>query len=242
MKTVTEKSEKQRNEAAADKACREIRRLIINYEYKPGDRLYETTLAEEMAMSRTPIREALTRLVSCGFLERDPHRRGYRVPSLSVHDMQTAFRLRLVLEKHVVLLAADRMTPEDIDYLYSLNEQEQKRFAEENRTAYADLNEKFHLTLAAKSEDAYALRYIEELLSRTTLYGVFFAAFYLKLIRGTDVNVRRTPAYVEHRAVIDALAAGDARLAAEMAKQHLLDTYAHYSGHPLTLPDSDSPY
>lgn len=231
--TKDEEEDMQRNEGAADKACREIRRLIINYEYKPGDRLYEPTLAESMNMSRTPIREALTRLVSSGFLERDPHRRGYKVPFLTQQDMLTAFRLRLMLEEYAVRLAVTRVTPADIEFLYAINDEEKRLFFEENRTMYSEMNEKFHLTLAEKSGDPYLLRYIEELVSRATLYGVFFAAFYIKALRGNDVNARKSPAYVEHRLVIDALAAGDEEAAGEAVRNHMFSTYTHYTNHAM---------
>lgn len=222
-----------KSEAAVDKAYREIRQLIINYEYKPGDRLYETTLADIMEMSRTPIREALARLLSCGFLERDPNHRGYKVPALSAKDMQTVFRLRLVLDEHIIRLAALRIEPKDIAFLYDLNEKEKKFFREENRAVYADLNEQFHLALTAISEDVYAMRCARELISRTTLYGVFFGGFYTKVLMGRNVNVRLKPAHIEHRAVIDSLAQGDAESACRAIRQHILNTYSHYSGHEL---------
>lgn len=239
MHDAEEKNAMQHNAGSADKACSEIRRLVINYKYRPGDRLYETALAEDMAMSRTPIREALTRLVSCGFLERDPRRRGYRVPSLSSTDMQAVFRLRLLLEGYATRLAARRVTSEDIESLYVLNDQERKFFFEENRTSYSALNEKFHFMMATKSGEPYLARYIEEMLSRATLYGVFFGAFYIKVFRGSDVNSRLKPAYVEHRAVIDALAEGDGDKAVVAIRDHLLATYTHYTGHRLdeVLPD-----
>lgn len=224
----------ERGGVATDVAFREIRRLVINYEYRPGDRLYETTLAETIGMSRTPIREALAMLLANGFLERVPNRRGYRVPALSASDMQTVFRLRLALDEYIIRQACARVTSKDIDFFYDLNTREQQFFHEENRPAYADLNEQFHLSLANLSEDIYAIRYVRELVSRTTLYGVFFAGFYTKILMGKNVNVRRKPAHIEHKAIIDALARGDARAASEGVRLHLLSTYTHYSGHELS--------
>lgn len=223
----------ERSEAAVEKAFHMIRQQVINYEYRPGDRLYETVLTESLGMSRTPIREALARLMSCGFLERDPNRRGYRVPALSAADMQTVFRLRLILDEHIMRVAFLRATPRDIELLRSLNEREQEFFHEENRTAYADLNEQFHLALAAMGDDKYAARCVQELISRTTLYGVFFGGFYTKALTGKNANVRLKPAHVEHRTIIDALAHGDAKAASEGIRQHILSTYKHYSGHEL---------
>ncbi len=224
-----------RQEASVDKAANEIRRLVVNYVYKPGDRLYETILAEELSMSRTPVREALAQMVSCGFLERDENRRGYRIPSLAPQDMAAVFRLRLVLEEHALLLAARRITAADIDALYALNEQEKAIFSTENRSLYAEVNERFHLAIAAKSEDPYTYRYFREVLSRSSLYSFFFAGFYTKAITGENKNVRMAPAHIEHRSVIDALAAKDANAARRLLRAHILVTYAHYAGHDLDL-------
>ena len=66
----------------SDRALDGILRLLIDHEYHPGERLFETVLAERLRISRTPVRTALTRLVTCGFLERCSHRRGYLIPLL----------------------------------------------------------------------------------------------------------------------------------------------------------------
>lgn len=220
----------QRSEVSTDKAYQGIRDLVINYVYKPGDRLYETTLAEQMSMSRTPIREALARLASCGFLERDPSRRGHRIPSLTDKDMKTTFRIRTLLEEHTTGLAAQNITDEDIDYLYLLNKQEKEALEQGNRGLYTELNEKFHLTLAEKSEDPYAYRYVQELVSRTTLYNVFFAGFYTQALTGKNMNVRMPTANAEHKAVIDALAQRKPDLAVSMMRNHMLTSFMHYAG------------
>jgi DNA-binding GntR family transcriptional regulator len=220
----------QRGEASNDKAYQAIRDLVIDYVYKPGDRLYETTLADQMAMSRTPIREALTRLVSTGFLERDSNKRGYRVPSLTDEDMKTTFRIRTLLEEHTTGLAAQRATDETVEFLYLLNKQEKKALEQDDRGLYTEMNEKFHLALAEQSGDPYAYRYVQELVSRTTLYNVFFAGFYTKAMTGKNMNVRTPTANVEHRAIIDAMAERKPDLAASLMRNHMLASFMHYAG------------
>lgn len=228
-----------RNEASTDKAYKAIRDLVINYVYKPGDRLYEPTLAEQMSMSRTPIREALARLTSCGFLERNSSKRGYRIPSLTPEDMRTVFRLRTILEEHTTGLAAQSMTTETIDFLYSLNAKEQEALQKEDRGLYAELNEQFHMTLAENSGDSYACRYILELVSRTTLYNVFFAGFYTKALTGYNMNIRIPAANTEHKAIIDAIAERKPDLAASMMRNHMLTSFMHYAGADLSEFRSD---
>ncbi|MDL2210809.1 GntR family transcriptional regulator [Desulfovibrio sp. OttesenSCG-928-O18] len=222
-------------EASADKACREIRRLIYDYVYKPGDRLYEPTLAAAMSMSRTPIREALARLVSCGFLERDGNRRGYRVPSLTPEDMHTAFRLRVALELHAAGIAAKRVTAENIAELRSMNEEEVRCYIEGDRTRYAELNERLHLRVASLSGDPYACRYVQEMLSRTTLYSYFFSEFFTQGRMPKNVNDRGLPGYAEHKTVIDALETRDPKRVRESLKRHLMTTFSHYAGRELEV-------
>jgi len=222
-------------EAAADKACREIRRLIYDYVYKPGDRLYEPALAAAMNMSRTPIREALARLVSCGFLERDGNRRGYRVPSLTPEDMHTTFRLRVALELHAAGIAAKRVTSDNIAELRAMNKEEARCYAAGDRTRYAELNERLHLRITSFSGDPYACRYVEEMLSRTTLYSYFFSEFLTRGRMPKNLNDRGLPGYAEHMTVIDALETKDPKRVREALKRHLAKTFSHYAGRELEV-------
>ena len=94
------------NSSASEQAMRGIIQLLINHEYHPGDHLFETTLAERLNVSRTPVRTALTHLVTCGFLEKAPDRKGYHIPTLAPADMRLVFQTRALLEGALAAQAA----------------------------------------------------------------------------------------------------------------------------------------
>ena len=82
---------------AFERVFRYVMDRIVERRLLPGDRITEPPLAEELGLSRTPIRQALARLVSEGFLENRPDQRGYRLPPLDRQDMQEVFSAREVL-------------------------------------------------------------------------------------------------------------------------------------------------
>jgi DNA-binding GntR family transcriptional regulator len=78
-----------------------LRERILNWDYPPGHRLTEDQLCKEYGVSRSPVREALHRLETGGFIERLP-RRGYVVKQLDLRGVEELYELRLALEQLVV--------------------------------------------------------------------------------------------------------------------------------------------
>ena len=89
-----------------------IRRWIVEGHLRPDERLVEQRLAEDLQLSRTPVREALRMLQSEGLVRFEPNR-GARVRSLTVADIADLYELRGRLEAMAAELAATRATPED---------------------------------------------------------------------------------------------------------------------------------
>lgn len=70
----------------SERAYNTLRKLIVEFKLKPGDRLNEVQLSRSLGVSRTPIREALNRLASEGFVSLKPNR-GFFVRSLSIEGL-----------------------------------------------------------------------------------------------------------------------------------------------------------
>ena len=123
-----------------------LRRLIAR-EIEAGAFIREEEVSRELEVSRTPVREALARLASAGFLERLPHR-GYRVPLYDQGTLGETYSIIAALEQLAGRLAFPRMTREDVAALRELN----RRLADEvarGRVQYAvTLNELFHERIA----------------------------------------------------------------------------------------------
>lgn len=131
----------------AELALREIRRLILAGEFKPGDRLVEERLCEQLGISRPPVREALRILQREGLVVTQP-RRGSIVVPLTAADVEEIFSLRAALER----MAAERGVPcQSEPRLNSLREA-QERIAETaragDRPGLVAANIEFHQAFA----------------------------------------------------------------------------------------------
>ena len=107
-----------------------LRDAIIRQVLKPGERLMEIQLADEMGVSRTPVREAIRKLELEGLVVMVP-RKGAYVAGVSMKDIHEVYEVRSALEMLAVTLAAERITDEELDAL----ERQVLRESEEERTA-----------------------------------------------------------------------------------------------------------
>jgi DNA-binding GntR family transcriptional regulator len=101
-------------ESLVELATAEIKRLIVAGELEPGDRLYEPRLAEQLGISRPPLREALRALAAQHLLEQTP-RRGYRVVELTTRDIDEIYSLRNALEQFALSYAIPQLPFRSLD-------------------------------------------------------------------------------------------------------------------------------
>jgi DNA-binding GntR family transcriptional regulator len=93
-----------------------LREAIVSGVLEPGERLMEIQLAEEMGVSRTPVREAIRKLELEGFVVMIP-RKGAYVAGVSHKDVQDVFEIRRALEVLAAGLAAEKATDEEIEQM-----------------------------------------------------------------------------------------------------------------------------
>lgn len=153
------------NKTRALRAVTELRKKILNGELPGGQRIFEVPLAEEFKISRTPIREAMSRLAEEGLLDRAPNG-GFQVRTFLVEDIIDAIELRGVLEGTAVRLGIERgPTPAQLDELQTVFDALDTCFGPGPDTVdverYADLNEKFHKLLAALPRSETIKREVE---------------------------------------------------------------------------------
>lgn len=200
--------------------------LMAQEKLLPGDILFETTLGEELQLSRTPVRNALTRLVAEGFLESPPGKRGYRVPELSLEDMREVFQMREILESKAALFAAEQARKEDVDYLRALNDRERLSSREERKRDYYRINVEFHFAVVRIAANRYLERAFRPVFWRSQLYVNYLAEFHpLTVEEELRTGGHNTPD--EHAALIEAIARRDAEGAAKAARDHLASTRAY---------------
>ncbi|WP_131738413.1 GntR family transcriptional regulator [Actinomadura roseirufa] len=180
------------------------------------DVLYsENELAQSLGMSRTPVREALIALAREGLVEISSQR-GFRLRRLSAAQRQEIFDLRLLLEPFSVRKLAETAGEEDVRRLRELVDAQAKLTGEEERSDFLALDEDFHLLIP----DLLGLERTRDTMA--SLRG----AMWLMGFEALALPRRHAAVIEEHRAVVDAIAAGDPDAAAEAIHRHIANTWA----------------
>ncbi|MGI9502128.1 MAG: GntR family transcriptional regulator, partial [Geminicoccaceae bacterium] len=128
-----------------------LRNKAINFEFKPGERLNESALTRELGISRTPMREALNRLVAEGFLTLSPGQ-GFYCRSLRPEKITELYQVRCALETEAVIRAIETASDADLSSLsLHLDETEATYFTSDDSSELARMDEEFHIELALRS-------------------------------------------------------------------------------------------
>ncbi len=176
--------------AAAD----EIRDMIVDGRLADGARVNEVHLARALEISRTPLREGLTRLVAEGVVTTEP-RRGFFVAPLTLDDFQQLYEIRPILDPEALRLAGIP-SPVEIDRLERINA---AMVAAKKPATAIDLDDQWHRALLAGCPNRVLLEMIDQIIGRTRCYEH-------ALFRETDHVWNASD---EHQQIMDALRDGD---------------------------------
>lgn len=197
-------------------AYERIRALILSGDVAPGTRLGQVDLADQLGVSRTPVREALLRLVGEGLVDFEDQR-GFRVATLHIHDVVRRLEVRLLLEPPTARLAATRRTDANLATLA------ETIVAEEHATtarAAHDASRAFHIAIAAATQNPELV---------TTLENLWLIEVGRRLLarRTTKADWQRGDA-AEHRALLAAIDARDGRRAETLMEEHVREALRHW--------------
>lgn len=198
-----------------------LRQQIMNGALPGGSRLFEVQVAEALNISRTPVREAMSRLAEEGLLDRAPNG-GFVVRTFSFTDVIDAIELRGVLEGTAARLAAERGADaggmeriraivRDLDTCFGVD------LHHVDFERYSELNEAFHHELAALAGSEVVRREVERI---TRLPFASPSAF---LPDNANIGAFRRSLHVaqaQHHAIVEAIALGEAFRAEAMAREH----------------------
>jgi DNA-binding GntR family transcriptional regulator len=200
------RNESARHDNLAEQAYRNLHSLILERKLTPGAPVIEGRLAEELRISRTPMREALVRLVGEGLLER-ADARSYSVRKVSPTEYFQSMQVRETIETHAMDLAVDRIPVTEIDVLMRSIRRLAKETEQEALHWQAD--DRLHLLFAIASGNAVLVKLIETLRVNTRLFE----------IAGPFRRVAADGA--EHLAILSAWRAGDVKGAKKALVTHL---------------------
>ena len=215
-KQILRNRNRARYDTKADAAYAVLRENIVNGHLKPGTKLLQKRIADELGVSEIPVREAIKRLQAEGFVTVTPHS-GAQVAEFNQEEMQEALAIRSVLEGFAARTGALRASAKDIEKLESILEKMKKCVEEKDDARYGTLNQEFHNSLYALSPYKRLQRMINEI-----WYGAERTRSVFALVPG-----RLEASYAEHRQIVDAVKAGLGEKVEELVRQHRLTVAKH---------------
>jgi DNA-binding GntR family transcriptional regulator len=191
----------------AEVAYGRIREAITTGELKPGAALRETAVAEWLAMSRTPVRDALRRLESDGLLVHEAHR-GAVIATLDQPAILELYAMREVLEGSAAALAARNARDDEIDTLRHIVQAESAVL--DDPEGLVEINRRFHLAIFRAAHNRYLLKMLNPVHDAIALMG-----------RTTLADPPRArEAHEQHLEIVALIAARDAARAEDAARRH----------------------
>ena len=197
-----------------------LRRRILRGELRPGDRIRQEEVAEQLGASRVPVREALRILEAEGLTEHEAHK-GARVPRLSPHEVDMIYQMRERLEPLALVESLDHLTEEDLGRAERLQEQIE---INENLDRFLELDREFHLLTYTGCTLDPLTSMVTRLWNSTQHYRRAFVA-----LSGPG---RRWVINAEHRLILDAVERRDPVDAERYLSGHIRRTRIELGRHP----------
>ncbi|MEM8813098.1 MAG: GntR family transcriptional regulator [Pseudomonadota bacterium] len=200
--------------SSGEAAYEALMRSIKSGVYKPGDRLREEDVGEQLSLSRTPVREALRRMEADGIVEHRP-RIGAVIRKLDHAEIVELYEMRIVLERTAAEMAAKHGNDAEFDNLDEINGRiESER---DNPARAAAINQQFHQAFYLACRNRFLLEAARSLNNSLLLLGP--TTF-------TDEDRIATVVH-QHRDIVDALRQGDPFAAGAAAEAHLQTSLRH---------------
>jgi DNA-binding GntR family transcriptional regulator len=177
-----------------EKAYQTLVHKIVTLDLEPGSVLTESRLMHELKIGRTPIREAIQRLIAEGLVTH-LHHRGMLVAEIRAADVAQIYEFRAQIEGFAALRAATRMTPEQLQELQRIHAEMDRSAVETDTETFVAQDRRFHELLARGADN----RYLETVL--LNIYNLHLRLWYFLFKR--QGGLRET--VHEHQQLIEAL-------------------------------------
>ncbi len=193
---------------AVNETTHAIREAILDGVLNPQAWLREESLATDLGVSRTPVREALNRLEEEGLIERGPGF-GARVTALTIEDMSVVYLVRGSLESLAARAAAERGNAASLSDLRRIHERMVNVAEQGDTQAVSRVNIEFHRELASITQNTYLIRLLGTVESALRRFG------------SRSYSPERMHEIIEeHERMLVAIEKGNGAAAAEAAEQH----------------------
>ncbi len=197
-------------ESLTEGIARSIREAITLGRWKPEEKIIETELADQMGVSRSPIREALRILANEGLVTLVP-RKGAKVSKISLKDLKEIYAIRANLESMAARIAAVNLRTDEIKRMENLHEKMLRKTRVNDVEGIFRLNEKFHLCILQAGDNERLIEVNKSLKTRSQRFRMAILSLPGRLTEALD----------EHYRILEALKNRDAVLAEELVKAHV---------------------
>jgi DNA-binding GntR family transcriptional regulator len=200
----------ERPQLLEEQAYHHIKRAILVGTFPPGAFLAEIQVAQDLGISKTPVRKAMARLQEEDFLDNVPYK-GYFVADISAEDTQEIYQLRQMLECYLVRETALQFTTAELDEMEKNIAAATAAFERNDFHEYITLNRDFHHTFPRKFGNRRILKVLtnlDEHIRRILLHKL-----------QNETHEILSP--VQHEMIIDAIRAGDVEGAVTLMRNHL---------------------
>ena len=187
----------------------EIRERILQGDIKAGEPLRQAALAQELNVSRIPIREALVQLEAEGLVKFEPHK-GATAAEISIKQVDEVFELRALMESELLAYSIPNLTSADIESASEIIDQIEA--LEDNDSKIGELNYRFHNILYSKAERPHTFELADILISNS----LRFIRMHLTLAGGLKTSQK------EHRNLLSLCADKQIDEACDYLKAHIL--------------------
>lgn len=192
------------------KVFNQLQNDILNGKYQYGDNLIETRLSEELGVSRTPIREALRQLELEGLVQSIPNK-GAVVKGISAQDIEDIYTIRMMIEGLAARWATEKITPAELGELREALELEEFYTLKNDTEHLMKFDSRFHEIIFRASK------------SKPLMQTLSTFHHYVQRARNSSFSSpgRASEVLEEHRAIYNAIAAGNAEEAERLTTEHV---------------------
>lgn len=209
----------------AERLKLKIENEILMFNFKPGERLDESRLADRYGSSRTPVREALRLLAAEGFVRIRAHR-GAVISGLSMSELIEMFEMMAIYEGVCARLAASHATADELAQIGEAHEACRAFCEAEDFEGYCRANADFHEAIYGASHNGYLIKQTIATRNRLGAYRRF------QLRR----NNRLRESFREHEGILDAIRRGESEEADRLMRAHIAVQGSHITSLLTRLP------
>lgn len=190
-----------------------VYQLLLDGELGPGDQLKESLLAEQMGISRAPIREAMKELIMNGLVDYRPQV-GNFIPVLSPKQIIDSYTTRGVLEGYAIMETRKQFSTEEIEKLEDLVSQMERYAKKNNHKMVVQAGGEFHDLLISKSNNVQLLEYTDRL---SLKLHILFYKYWGRLYSPEEIGAR-------HRKIVESIKSGEADHIEKVVRDHYVET------------------